>query len=557
MITISERVTEKVVGYTSLFVSFEYRKEHVDFIHSLDGCNWSQRTKLWEIPIVYLSRVLDYFCQVDDIELSLLDSYPIKDNDSEVYIDTSEYKIQPFDFQLDAIKYGLTHDKWLLLDPPGLGKTAVIIHIAEELLKQGKISHCLVICGLNTLKENWRKEISKHSNLTSMILGQRCKKKGGYVIEGVAERKKQLQSPIQETFVITNIETIRDKDIVELIENGVNKFEMIVCDEIHKVKNKASKQGSNFLELIKHKYKIGATGTLLMNSPLDAYVPLSWIGVEHSTATNFKYFYCKFNGPLLLGYRNVDLLKGMIADNSLRRPKSLLQLPPITFVDELVEMDDKQKKFYEEIKNGVKEQVDKVTLTRSNLLSMVTRLRQATACPSILTTHDIPSAKIERCCDLVDQIVSGGEKVLIFSTFKETVSILAEKLKDYKPLIGTGDIDEDIVSKNVDTFQSSDENKCFIATWQKCGTGLTLTAATYVIFIDTAWTQSDVEQHYSRAYRAGTTKNVTIYFLITSDTFDEKVKQIVDRKGAISDYVIDDEISEDTVDILRKYIQEL
>ena len=63
--------------------------------------------------------------------------------------------------------------------------------------------------------------------------------------------------------------------------------------------------------------------------------------------------------------------------------------------------------------------------------------------------------------------------------------------------------------------------------------------------------------HYSRAYRAGTTKNVTVYFLITSDTFDEKVKQIVDRKGAISDYVIDDEISEDTVDILRKYIQEL
>lgn len=63
--------------------------------------------------------------------------------------------------------------------------------------------------------------------------------------------------------------------------------------------------------------------------------------------------------------------------------------------------------------------------------------------------------------------------------------------------------------------------------------------------------------HYSRAYRAGTTKPVAVYMLITKDTFDEKVWEIVNRKGAISDYIIDDEINEETFDILRKYIQEL
>ena len=556
MIIITERKTEKVVGYTSLFVQFNYRKEFIDFIHTLDGCNYSQRTKLWEIPIIFLSKVLDFFCQYDDIELNLNQCNEKVDivDDS---IDTSAYKIKPFDFQEDAIKHGISNDKWLLLDPPGLGKTAVITHIAEELLKRGEIEHCLVICGLNTLKENWIKEIEKHSNLTATILGQRITKTGKRVIGGVQERINHLLNPISETIVVTNIETIRSNDIVELIENGPNKFDMVVCDEIHKVKNSNSQQGSNFLKLIKHKKKIGATGTLLMNSPLDAYVPLSWIDVERSTASNFKYFYCRYSGSMFLGYQHVDMLKDMIADNSLRRPKELLKLPELRIIDEYVEMESKQEKLYKEVKAGIKDQVDKVRLTRANLLALVSRLRQATACPSILTTKDIPSAKIDRCCDLVEQIVSGGEKVLIFSTFKETVNVLTERLKDYKPLIGTGDVPDNIVSENVDKFQTSNENKCFIATWQKCGTGITLTAATYVIFIDSAWTAADFQQHYSRAYRAGTTKPVTVYMLITKDTFDEKVWEIVNRKGAISDYIIDDEINEETFDILRKYIQEL
>lgn len=557
MITISERITEKVVGKTSLFVSFNYKKEYVDFIHTLYGCNWSQRTKLWEVPIIFLSRLLDFFCQFDSIELNLLQTNDEVESLPDIELDTSQYKIQPFDFQVDAIKYGLQHDKWLLLDPPGLGKTAVIIHIVEELLKRGELEHCLVICGLNTLKENWRKEIYKHSNLSCTILGERLKRDGTFTVEGVKQRIEQLSKPIEQTIVITNIETIRNNDIVELIENGPNKFDLVVCDEIHTVKNNSSQQGSNFLKLKKHKRMIGATGTLLMNSPLDSYVPLSWIGIERATLTNFKFYYCSYNGSMLLGYRHMDQLKEEIAENSLRRPKSLLNLPPLTLIEEYVDMDDKQRKFYDEVKAGIRTQVDKVVLRRSNVLSIVGRLRQATACPSILTTHDVPSAKIDRCCDLVEQIVSGGEKVLIFSTFKETVSILGKRLQEYNPIIATGDVDDDTISRNVDKFQTTSDNKCFIATWQKCGTGITLTAATYVIFIDTAWTDADVSQHYSRAYRAGTTKNVTVYFLITRDTIDEKVKSIVDRKGIISDYIIDDEIDDSAVDVLRKYIQEL
>ena len=72
MVTIEERETSKVVGYTSLFVKFDYKKEYVDFIHTLDGSNFSTKTKMWEVPIVYLSKMLDFFCQFEDIEINVL-----------------------------------------------------------------------------------------------------------------------------------------------------------------------------------------------------------------------------------------------------------------------------------------------------------------------------------------------------------------------------------------------------------------------------------------------------------------------------------------------------
>lgn len=470
------------------------------------------------------------------------------------------YKIEPYIFQLQAIQYGVYfHDKWLLLDPPGLGKTATIIHIAEELYASGQLKHCLVICGINTLKENWRKEIQKHCDLSCRVLGQRKKRDGTYIVDGVSSRIQQLSEKLDEVFIITNIETIRNNDIVELIENGPNNFDLIVCDEIHQVKNSSSQQGKNFLKLKKHKRKIGATGTLLMNTPLDSYVPLSWIDVERSTVTNFKYFYCRFNGTNLIGYKHLDQLREMINDNSLRRPKSLLNLPPLNIITERLEMEGKQKNFYEEVKSGIRSQVDKVNLSKNNVLAMVSRLRQATSCPSVLTTHDIPSAKIDRCCDLVDQIISGGEKVLIFSSFKDTVYTLQEKLKKYKPLVCTGDVNDEVISRNVDEFQQHSDSMCFIATWQKCGTGITLTAATYVIFVDCSWVHANNEQAYGRAWRIGSNKPVTVYFLVTSDTIDEQVLLANQRKEAISEYVNDEicDMSEDTYKVLRKYILDL
>ena len=147
-------------------------------------------------------------------------------------------------------------------------------------------------------------------------------------------------------------------------------------------------------------------------------------------------------------------------------------------------MDKAQEDFYLDIVNGIVSEADKVELKPAAVLSMVTRLREVTACPTILTTSNISSAKIDRACELVKEILSNNEKVVIFSMFKETLNVLMDKLSFGNPVLCTGDVKDDIVSKNIDNFQNDDIHKILLAVPKRLGAGVTLTRANYGIFID-------------------------------------------------------------------------
>ena len=558
MIRIQERKTVKVPGVTSLFVSFDFNKLIVDEIKLLQGCVYNADTKEWEMPLTNLSEFVDRVCKIDNITVETIP----QELKCETQYDLMQYKTKPFDYQEDGIQFGLNHDCFLLLDAPGLGKTLQLTYLAQELKEREGLEHCLIICGINTLKTNWKNEIEKHSNLSCRILGQRTNRKGKLVIDGIPERLQQLKSPIEEFFVITNIETLRDEKIVAaLLKNKHNKFDMIVVDEIHKAKSSTSQQGKHLLKLNKAKHRIGATGTLLLNNPLDSYAPLKWIGAERATYSNFKYYYCNYGGPfgnMLLGFKNVHILQDQIKKYSLRRTKDILNLPPKTFIPEYVDMSESQTIFYNNVKEGIAQEVNqmKVKLSTANMLALVSRLRQATACPSILTTDNIPSSKIERAVDLAEQMVDGGDKVVIFSTFKDTVYELERQLRHLGVVVATGDQSDDEIENAKNSLQTDENTNVFVGTWQKCGTGITLTAASYLIFIDTPWTAADTEQASDRIYRIGTKDSVFIYNLIARDTIDERVWEIVNDKEAIADYIVDEKITEKGLDSLRKYIEE-
>ena len=169
---------------------------------------------------------------------------------------------------------------------------------------------------------------------------------------------------------------------------------------------------------------------------------------------------------------------------------------------------------------------------------MLTRLRQATACPSILTTEDIDSSKIARAVDLSEQIISNGEKVVIYSTFKQTLDEIKNKLSVYNPLLCTGDIPDSIISQNIDKFQTDPNIKIMLATWSKMGTGITLTSANNAIFIDCAWTRSANEQAEDRIHRLNQKKDVTIYYQVFLNTFYKEMLDKVRGKQEIIDNII-------------------
>lgn len=551
MIKITEKIPNKVPGLTSLFITFDYQQSIVDVIKSFDCRVWDKKTLTWELPISYLSELIKKLCVYDDISIN-----EYREPVSEVKLSrTLEYKTKSFNHQLEAINYGLNHNNWLLLDVPGLGKTKTIINLIEELKDKKNLQKALVICGVNSLKFNWLNEIHKHSNLTCKILGTRFKKNGSSYIGSLSDRVEDLKSPISEDIIITNIETIRDDKIIKELQREL--FDMIVIDEVHCCKSQSSIQGKHILKL-KAKYKIGLTGTILLNSPLDLFVPLKFIEVEKSTLTNFKSYYCTFGGfggTQIVGYKNTDTLKEELESCSLRRTKDLLDLPPKNIIEEYVEMNDSQKKFYSDITKGVISDCDKADLSRMTLLSAIGRLRQVTSYPNMLTSSDIKSSKIERALDLTEQIISNGNKVVVFSTFKEPAKHIFSLIPN--SVLVTGEAGEEETAQAIQKFQTDPECKVFIGTWQKCGTGITLTAASYMIFLDTPFTDGVFQQACDRIYRIGTTSPVFIYNLICKDTVDERVLQLVNQKRYLSDYIVDDNLDNDVISNLSQYVEEL
>jgi len=342
-----------------------------------------------------------------------------------------------------------------------------------------------------------------------------------------------------------NIECLRDSTVVAAIQNSKNKFDMIAVDEVHRSKDPNSQQGKGLQKIAKSaKYKYCSTGTVLINSPFDAYAPLKFIGYEKANFSTFKQYYGRFESQFghmqLVGYQNIDTLKQELAECSLRRTKDILDLPPKVIVPEYLEMDSAQQRFYNDLQAGIVEEADRVNIKNTSLLGLVTRLRQAATCPSVLSTTVTQNVKLDRCCELVEDIINSGEKVIVFSTFKEPLYNLLDLLKKYKPIICTGDQTDEEVSSNIDKFQGDSECRIILCTSQRMGTGITLTAASYEIFLDSNWTAALEDQAESRAHRIGAKKSVTIYKLIAKGTIDERIQDILKAKAGMSDLIVDD-----------------
>ena len=170
------------------------------------------------------------------------------------------------------------------------------------------------------------------------------------------------------------------------------------------------------------------------------------------------------------------------------------------------------------------------------------------------------SCKVERCVELVEELLEQKEKVVIMSVFKEPVYVLAKILEQYNPLLGTGDLPDAVVSGNIEKFQTDPDAKILICTHSKCGTGVTMNAASYCIMLDTPWTYASFSQSADRIWRITNTRPAFITVLACKDTIDERVLQILENKKDLADYVVDgveNSLSSSLRDEMLSIIQDL
>ena len=533
----------KLAGLQSIYVSFQYRSDIVGIIRGLPERVWDAKCKRWELPydsFTYLRERLPN--EKFEIEGEPLDDKKYGEKKIEECEIPKSIKTQLYSYQKETFDEGLSYDKYLYLLEQGLGKTVVTIATVVKRYELGQVKRCLILVGVNGLKYTWQQEFEKHSSYHAKVLGNRQNRKGIWEVKGNKDKLEDLENLAEEDiFLVTNIETLRDKTIAEklkvLCDNG--EINCIVVDEIQKVVTPSSQQGKALLRLAKNiKYFYGLTGTIIMNKPLDVYVPLKCVGKERANFTQFKARYCEFGiWNNIVSYKNLTELQNKLYSVSKRlRKKEVLDLPPKIYIDEYVEMGVKQKRLYKDVKELIMKDIDNIALSIDPLAQLI-RLRQVTADTSIISSTVHESVKFARAKELIGDIIADNKSVLVFSNWSTVIDKFEEYLSgEYKIAKITGEVKDR--ESQIKLF-NSEECNIMIGTIGALGTGYTLTKATTVIFLDEPWTNAAKEQAEDRCHRIGTSEGVNIITIMAKGTIDEYVHRIVKKKGRLSDALVD------------------
>lgn len=240
------KAEQQTLDSNSLFIRFVGPdfKENLDKIKKFWNRVYLKSSKEWEVPFSCWQEIKELYANT---YIQYINEPPkakaVTDDDILTGLDFNGYNL--YDYQLDGVKFGLNHHNFLLLDEQGLGKTLQIITLARYKKQHRNMKHCLIICGLNSLKFNWQREVEKFcKNERAIVLGTKRNTKGKIVPMTIEETKLQIDSCPEEFFWVINIEKIRLNEADEQTGDSVvahfNKqvelgnLGMIVVDEIHK-----------------------------------------------------------------------------------------------------------------------------------------------------------------------------------------------------------------------------------------------------------------------------------------------------------------------------------
>ena len=439
-----------------------------------------------------------------------------------------EYQLKGFGWLWFMYKYGLNG---ILADDMGLGKTLQALTVLQKAKEVDGSMPTLVICP-TTVVFNWESEIQKFApELT-------CLKLAG------SDRKNHFKEIPNYDVVITSYALIR-RDIKHF--KDIN-FRYIILDESQNIKN-AMSQTAQAVKQLQANHKLALSGTPIENKLEELWSVFDFLmpGFLLSVAE----FNARYVNPIMERQdKTVEKrLKLQIYPFILRRMKRDVakDLPDKVENIAYCELTDEQKDFYLQVLDSTKEELFKsieqngLEKSRLSIFSALLRLRQICCHPRLYdkenVKHIMSSGKFEKLKSMLEEIISEGHRVLLFSQFVNMLDIVKGWLEregiEYEYLTGkTKDR-----QAAVEHFNSS-KIPIFLISLKAGGTGLNLTGADYVIHYDPWWNPAVEDQATDRAYRIGQTKKVFVYRLITKNTVEEKIQKLKTIKRNLVDSVI-------------------
>lgn len=540
-------------------LSFEYNPALIDLVKRIPTRQWDSTEREWVIqkdsiafPPGYDSRwyveqfaawaVKKRFCsKIERRSNAHDDKYELPKMKGLV---GEHYMLMPpFEYQLQGVRYALDSKRCIFGDQPGLGKTlqaiCTVVKAHKEAAQYGECFPVLVICPAS-MKVSWKREFKKFAGLEATILDDSNRSSWN--------RFWELKRPDGEAICpvfITNFESLRKFFVKEIrnttrftlrsivFDERIQLFRSVIIDESHRCRSSKTQQ-SKFIEGICRgkKWIFALTGTPVVNNNTDLIQQLKILGrLEDFAGYNaFVSRYCdgaqKASNMRELNYR-------LWCCCFFRREKKdvLKQLPDKT--RQYITCAITNRKEYQDAENNF---INYLRQYKNADDDRINRAMRGEVMVRMQTLKEIAArGKVKAVADFIHDVIDGGEKLIMFAYLKEVVMALKAEFPDAVTVTGSDNATQK--QNAVDRFQNDPECKLIILNFKSGGTGLTLTAASRVGFIEFPWTYSDCEQAEDRAHRNGQKNAVNCYYFLGDKTIDEYMYKVIQIKKDIANEV--------------------
>lgn len=464
-------------------------------------------------------RLIDSLIKVKDIELA-----------GGITANLRPYQKRGYDWLVKNSQLGFGS---IIADDMGLGKTLQVIALLMKLRNEGSLEkHKALVIVPTTLLTNWRKEIEKFAPSLTFSIYHRPNR----ILDTSAD------------LVITSYGIARS-DNEEL---SAHHWKAVVIDEAQSIKNSATAQ-TKAVKKLKADIRIAMSGTPVENRLSEYWSIFDFIIKGY--LGNIKNFTSEYAVPIEVNRnrRKLDKFLKITGPFILRRLKSdktiITDLPEKVENDYYASLVKEQAAIYQNVLNNLMEQIENVDITEKEgsiqrkglVLTLIMALKQICNHPSqyLKKADSSPelSGKAGMFLNLLENIIENGEKVLVFTQFREMGVLLQKMIRsrfDIEPMFLHGGTTRKNRDEMVEQFQNNKQKKMFILSIKAGGTGLNLTAASHVIHYDLWWNPAVESQATDRAYRIGQKKKVMVYRLITRGTFEEKISAMIETKKELA-----------------------